>query len=167
MQIPVSKQAVESDSPDFPSLLKPLPSLPAVQINASRHRLILYRCSYLLFTLSVLSAFYPFVREQYVWAFGVIVTSGGLWAMYRREMAKDLAGSLSFVGNQWVFDQASGRYQLELAGEVVCWPWIIILPFRATNGRKSRRLLIFNDALSKADNVRLRAWLRASLVPKA
>lgn len=173
MQIPVFKKVVDSlagkavDSPDFPSSLKPLPPLVAVYINASRHRSILYRCSYFLFALSLLFAFYPFVLEQPAWILGVIVSIYGLWVLYHREMKNDLTGSLGFASNQWFFEQAGSQYQLELAGEVLCWSWIIILPFRETTSGKAHRLLIFNDALSKEDNARLRAWLRACLIPKA
>lgn len=183
MQIPVFKKAVDNiadeamDPPEIPHSLKPLPPLVAVRLGNSRHRLILYRCSYFLFTVSLLFAFYPYILEQPVWVLGLILSVAGLWVVYRREMANDLVGALGFTDNSWVFEQVGRRYQLELAGEVVCWPWIIILPFReAISGerisgeatsRKMLRLLIFNDTLGKEDNARLRAWLRACLVPKA
>ncbi|MEN0035935.1 MAG: protein YgfX [Cellvibrio sp.] len=183
MQIPVFKKAVDSiadeamDSPDAPHSLKPLPPLVAVRLGNSCHRLILYRCSYFLFVVSLLFAFYPYILEQPVWVLGLMLSVVGLWLMYRREMTNDLVGSLGFADNTWVFEQGGRRYQLELVGEVVCWPWIIILPFREviasenisreTTGKKTRRLLIFNDTLCKEDNARLRAWLRACLVPKA
>jgi hypothetical protein len=183
VQIPVFKKAVDNiadeaiDSPDVPHSLKPLPPLVAVRLGSSRHRLILYRCSYFLFAVSLLFAFYPYILEQPVWVLGLILSVVGLWVIYRKEMANDLVGSLGFADNSWVFEQAGRRYQLELSGDVVCWPWIIILPFRETTigervsgettSKKARRLLILNDALGKEDNARLRAWLRACLVPKA
>jgi hypothetical protein len=173
VQIPVFKKAVDAiankvvSPSDLPSSSKSLPSLAAVRINFSGHRLVLYRCSYFVFALSLLFAFYPYVREQFVWGLVLIVFLYGVWALYRKEMESDVIGTLGFADDQWFFEQAGSRCQLKLAGEVLCWPWIIILPFRETTTRKSRRLLIFNDALSREDNARLRAWLRACLVPKA
>jgi hypothetical protein len=167
VQIPVFKKAVDNNSPDLIPSLKPLPLLVAVRINTSLRRSILYRCTYCIFALSILFAFYPFAREQPAWLFGVTMCIYGLWKMYRNEATAARTGSLGFVGNNWVFEHPNGRSQLELKGEVLCWPWIIILPFREFTNGKMRRLVIFSDAISKEDNARLRAWLRASLIPKA
>lgn len=82
-------------------------------------------------------------------------------------MKSELTGALGFAGNQWVFEQVGKSLRLELSGEVLCWPWLIIMPFKDMLSGKSRRVVLFGDSLSREDNTRLRAWLRASLIPKA
>lgn len=168
MQIPVFKKAADTEtSIADSSVLKPLPMLAAVCINPSRLALLLYRCSYSVFALSLLLVFYPFVIEQPFWVLALILCWGGLWIVYRREIKNCVTGALSFSGNHWVLAQDCGTSQLELAGEVLCWSWLIILPLRESATGKARRLLVFGDALSKEDSTSLRRWLRACLTPKA
>lgn len=168
MQIPVFNKAADTEnSVAVSSVLKPLPMLVAVYINHSRFALLLYRCSYGLFALSLLLVFYPYIIQQPFWALGLILGWVGLWLMYQREIKSCVTGALSFSGNHWVFEQDGQTCQLELAGEVLCWSWLIILPLRETATGKARRLLIFRDALSKDHNASLRRWLRACLTPKA
>jgi len=164
VQIPVFKKAVDTD---VISALKPLPLLAAVCINNSRFALLLYRCSYCLFALSLLLVFYPFIIERPFWVLGLVLCWGGLWVVYRREIKRCVTGALSFSGSYWVLEQDDCTCQLELAGEVLCWSWLIILPLRETSTGKARRLSVFGDALSKEDNASLRRWLRACLTPKA
>lgn len=168
VQIPVFNKAADTEnSIADPSALKPLPMLAAVHINNSRFALLLYRCSYSLFALSLLLVFYPYIIEQPFWVLGLILCWVGLWLVYQRESKSRVTGALSFSGNHWVFEQAGQACQLELAGEVLCWSWLVILPLRETATGKTRRLLVFDDALDKHDNASLRRWLRACLTPKA
>ncbi|MDO8345919.1 MAG: protein YgfX [Cellvibrio sp.] len=168
MQIPVFNKAADTENRVADSsVLKPLPLLAAVCINNSRFALLLYRCSYGLFALSLLLVFYPYIIEQPFWVLGLVLCWSGLWLVYRREIKSCVAGALSFSGNHWVLEQEGCTCQLELAGEVLCWSWLIILPLRETATGKARRLLVFADALSKDDNASLRRWLRACLTPKA
>lgn len=168
MQIPAFKKAVDIDNPAAStSVLKPLPPLAAVQINHSRLGSLLYCCSYSAFALSLLWVFIPFVIEQLLWLLGLIICWGGLWWAYRQQLKHCPTGALGFQANNWVFEQKGRSDQLELAGEVLCWRWLIILPLRNIASGKIRRLLLFSDALSPSDNARLRRWLRACLTPKA
>lgn len=168
MQIPVFKKAADTDnSVADSSVLKPLPMLAAVCINHSRLALLLYRCTYSVFALSLLLVLYPFIIEQPFWVLGLIFGWGGLWLVYRREIKSCPTGTLSFSSNHWVFERDGRTCQLELAGEVLCWSWLIMLPLRETTTGKTRRLLVFGDALSKQDSASLRRWLRACLTPKA
>lgn len=166
MQILASKKAVDSsNSSDF--TLKPPPHLAAVSIKISFHRLIIFRTSYFLFALCLGLAFYPFILDRLLWIFPAILSTCVLWVLYCREMKSELTGALGFAGNQWVFEQLGKSSRLELSGEVLCWPWLIIMPFKDMLSGKSRRVVLFGDSLSREDNTRLRAWLRASLIPKA
>lgn len=168
MQIPVFKKATDTDNGVADSsVLKPLPGLAAVCISNSRFALLLYRYSYGVFALSLLLVLYPFIVEQPFWFSGLVLCWLGLWLLYRREINNCVAGALSYSGNHWVFEQDGRTCQLKLAGEVLCWSWLIILPLRETASGKIRRLLIFGDVLNKDDNARLRRWLRACLTPKA
>jgi hypothetical protein len=168
VQIPAFKKAVDTDNlVASSSVLKPLPLLMAVHINKSRFGALLYRGSYSVFALSLLLALYPFIVEQPFWLSGLILCWSGLWLVYRRETKGCVTGALSFSGTHWLLEQEDHICQLELADEVLCWPWLIILPLRETVGGKIRRVLIFGDALNRDDNARLRRWLRACLTPKA
>lgn len=168
MQIPAFKKAVDTDSiAADSSVLKPLPLLAAVYINHSRFGVQLYRCSYAVFALSLLLVFYPFIREQPLWLFGLTLCWGGLWLVYRWEIKRCVTGKLGFSGNYWLLEQNGRTYQLELAGEVLCWSWLIILPLREIASDKLRRVLVFGDAVNKDDNARLRRWLHACLTPRA
>ncbi len=167
MQIPVFKQTVDTNGiAADSSALKPLPLLAAVHINNSRFGFLLYRCSYAVFALSLLLVFHPFIVEQALWLVVLLLCWSGLWRMYWREAKGSATGALSFSGNCWLLEQDGCTCQLELAGEVLCWSWLIILPFRDIEGGKTRRLLLFGDAVNKEDNARLRRWLRACLTPK-
>lgn len=168
MQIPAFKKAVDTDEITAdPSVLKPLPLLAAVHINNSRFALLLYRCSYGLFALSLLLVFCPYIIDQPFWVLGLVFCWSGLWLTYRREISSCATGALSFSGNHWFFEQEGRTCQSELAGEVLCWSWLIILPLRETATGKARRLCVLGDALSKEDNASLRRWLRACLTPNA
>jgi hypothetical protein len=168
VQTPAFKKAVDTDviTADS-SVLKPLPMLAAVYINHSRFGVLLYRCSYAVFALSLLLVFYPFISEQPLWLFGLTLCWGGVWLVYRRESRRCVTGALSYSGDHWLLEQDGSTYQLTLAGDVLCWPWLIILPLREIASGKIRWILIFGDALNKDDNARLRRWLRACLTPKA
>ncbi len=168
MQIPVFKKAVDTNliTADS-SVLKPLPRLAAVSINRSRLGSLLYFCSYGAFAASLLLVFYPFIIEQALWGLALLLCWGGVWWAYHQTNGHFVVGALSFADNYWLLEQAGRSSQLNLAGEVLCWSWLIILPLRDTEGGKACRLLLFSDALSKNDNARLRRWLRACLTPKA
>lgn len=173
MQIPVFKKVADNDDLAVnPSALAPLPALAAVQLNNSRYGSLLYRCSYALFAVSLLFVFYPFMLARPIWLLGLAVCWCGLWWAYRKQNNNGVTGLLGFCDNHWQLEQNGRTCQLELAGEVLCWSWLMVLPLREIacdsghNTRKIKRLVIFSDALSKADNARLRRWLRACLIPK-
>lgn len=166
VQTPVFKKAIDTDSFDESIALKPLPAL-VVSINISGFALHFYRSSYALIALSLLLVFYPFILNQPFWLLGLILCWSGLWLAHRREIDACVTGTLSYSDQYWQFEQNGCTCRLELAGEVLCWSWLIILPLRETETAKSRRLLIFSDALNKEDNASLRRWLRACLIPKA
>ena len=176
VQIPDFNKAADNAYPAAATPdLKPLPTLAAVQLNNSRFGLGLYRCSYAVFALSLLLVFYPFVLAQPIWLLALAICWCGLWLAYRQQQRSGVIGLLGFCDNHWQLEEDSCTRQLELAGEILCWSWLIVLPLReiayptshGRNRRKIRQLVIFSDALSKEDNARLRRWLRACLIPKA
>lgn len=167
MQTPVFKKAADRDS--FPadiSATKPLPTLAAVHIDISRLGLLVCRFGYAVFALSLLWVFYPFIIAQPLYLVGLVLCSAGLWWGYLQQLKYCTTGTLEFVQGHWCFERVGQHYQLELAAEVLCWSWVIILPLRDIASGKTQRLVIFSDALSRSDNARLRRWLRACLVPK-
>lgn len=152
------------------SPLKPLPPLAAVYIAQSRFAVLLYRCGYGAFALSLLLVFYPFVIAQPFWLLGLILCYAGLWWAYHQQLKSCITCTIRFADGSWWLEQDGNCSQMELAGDVLCWSWLIILPLRnaandSTKG-KVQRVMVFNDALSSSDNARLRRWLRACLVPK-
>lgn len=168
MQIPVFKKAADSHLvPADSSALKPLPPLAAVALNSSRFGVLLYRYSYGAFAASLLLVFSPFIIAQPLWLLALLLGWYGLWREYRKQSSRFVVGALSFSGNHWLLEQKEGTCQFMLAGEVLCWSWLIILPLREIESGKTRRLLMFSDTLNKNDNARLRRWLRACLTPKA
>jgi hypothetical protein len=183
VQIPVFKKAVDKDVLSATSnRSKPLPALAPVQLNHSCFGLLLYRCSYAVFALSLILVFYPFIFIQPVWLLALAVSWWGLWWAYRQKNTWSVIGLLEFRDGHWQLEQDGRTCQLELAGEVVCWPWLIILSLREITDHQASAshqsdakhktgdvlwLVIFGDALSSADNARLRRWLRACLIPQA
>jgi hypothetical protein len=177
VQIPAFKKAVDNDHPTAtPRDVKPLPALVVVQLNNSRFGLGLYLCSYAVFALSLLAVFYPFILAQPIWLLALAICWSGLWWIYRQQNKRGVTGLLGFGDNYWQLEEHGRTCQLELAGEVLCWSWLIVLPLReiandsagvSHNSSKIRQLVIFSDALSKEDNARLRRWLRACLIPRA
>lgn len=167
MQTPAFKKTVDADPIVVSaSALKPLPPLAAVRINDSRMGFLVYRCSYFTFALSLLLAFYNYVVDQPFWLLLLAFCLSGLWFAYRRQITQFVSGRLSYSGDYWLLEQDGCTYQHELAGEVLCWSWLIVLPLRDIADTKVRRVIIFGDALNKNDNARLRRWLRACLIPK-
>ncbi len=173
MQTPAFKKTadqalLESES----SSLKPLPPLAAVYIAQSRFAVLLYRCGYGAFALSLLLVFYPFVIAQPFWLLGLILCYAGLWWAYHQQLKSCITCAIRFADGSWWLEQDGNCSQMELAGDVLCWLWLIILPLRnvandSTKGKgEVRQVMVFNDSLSSSDNARLRRWLRACLVPK-
>jgi len=74
-------------------------------------------------------------------------------------------GSLAYENGLWVLRDKNKLMNCVLVGDVLCWPWLIILPLKTMDGC-SRLLLLGSDALEPADQARLRTWLRACLKPK-
>lgn len=164
MPIPVFKKAVDASS--LATGVKPLPPLAAVHINPSRSRIFFYRASYGAFAASLLWAFYPFILGEISWLLGLVLCWYFIGWDYRRQTQRDFTGALSFFDNHWLHEQQNSVHRLELAGAVLCWRWLIVLPMRNSATGQVRRLILFSNALSRSDNARLRRWLRACLKPR-
>lgn len=168
MQTPVCKKAIDTNLAIAAiSATKPLPPLAAVRIAKSRLGVLLYRCGYGAFALSLLLVFYPFFSAQPLWLFPLILGWLGLWWGYCQQLQKCVTGVLGFTNDKWWLELEERSLQLELAGDVLCWTWLVILPLRDSASGKLHQLVIFGDALTNSDWARLHRWLRACLVPRA
>ncbi|PUA26538.1 MAG: hypothetical protein B0W54_22575 [Cellvibrio sp. 79] len=164
VQIPGYKKTADLQAVSSSS--KPLPVLVAVSIFPSRWLLYFYRCTYLLLAACLLLIIFPWLITNIAWAILLVAGWWGLWRGYRYQQKDLFAGELGFESGEWLLKAVgvTGKYQL--AGEVLCWPLLIILPLRELDTRKCRYLLIANDSLSPVDGARLRTWLRVCLKPK-
>ena len=164
MQIPGYKKTADLQ-PVSPSS-KPLPVLVVVSIFPSTGLLYFYRCTYLLLAACLLSAIYPWLISNFAWLVLLLAGLWGLWRSYKHQQKNLLVGELWFERGDWSLKAmgVTGKYQL--AGEVLCWPLLIILPLSELDTGKCRYLLIASDSLSPADGARLRTWLRVCLKTK-
>ena len=173
MQIPGFRKKTADSTADAAHTSKPLPQLAAVVFHSSRFLVRFYRCAYSTFALALLMAFYSFIVAQPAWLILLVVLWWGLWRAYTRSLAQEPTGFLAFTGDngeggRWMYGSARAHTPefLQLAGSVLCWPWIIILPLRNPQTGKVITLPIFSDALTASDNACLRRWLHACLIPK-
>jgi len=164
VQIPGFKKTAESSL--IVSSSKPLPVLAAVSIFPSPGLLCFYRCAYLLLAACLLSAIFPWLVTNVVWLVLLLAGWLGLWRTYKHQQGNFFAGELWFEQGDWSLMAMGETRKYQLAGEVLCWSLLIILPLREVDTGKCRYLLIANDALSPADGARLRTWLRVCLKPK-
>lgn len=170
MQIPGFKKAVDSLS-DSSSSLKPLPALAPVAVSLSRQLIYCYQIAYLLLAMCLLLVVSPWLIVDPAWVIFLAVTWLVLWVGYLHQKINLFVGTLWFEQRHWSLQQdgTQGRKiikKYQLAGEVLCWPLLIILPLQEVDNKKRKYLLIANDALSPADRARLRTWLRVCLKPK-
>lgn len=167
MQTPDFKKTTNFDALTHSST-KSRPPLAAVSIHRSRLLVRIYQLIYGLFGVCLLIAILPWLAE-YLWSF---IALPPLWFallhVYRRQVSEIYAGQLWFEGDNWCAHpencEVIDRYSI--ADEVVCWSFIIILPMRDQKTSTLRYLILASDALSPADNARLRTWLRVCLKPK-
>ncbi len=149
------------------SLLKPLPSLVAVTITLSSWLIYFYRITYALFAACVCLVLFPWIIINPFWLIILVGSWCGLWVSYRYQAQTLFSGALWFDQGEWILKAdkcAPQKYQL--AGEVLCWSLLIILPMREMESGTRKYLLVTNDAVSPADRARLRTWLRVCLKPK-
>ena len=168
MQIPDYRNRQTDRALDFVTSLKSLPMLAAVSLRSSCYLRWFYRCAYGLFALALVLVFYPFIFKQIAGLVLLVLLWWGLYRGYRYSLAQEPRGTLRYSEGYWIFERAGGETlaSLQLAGSVVCWSWVVILPLRDSETGKSHYLPIFSDALTVSDNASLRRWLGACLIPK-
>ena len=168
VQIPDFKSHAVDQTSDPGTSLKPLPALAAVGLRPSYYFRWFYRGAYGLFALALLLVLYPFILKYVAGLFVLAMLWWGLWWSYRYSLSHEPKGALRFSDGNWIYEPTGGEIEmgLRLAGAVVCWAWVIILPLRHNETGKIYRLLIFRDALTASDNASLRRWLQACLIPK-
>ncbi len=153
--------------------LKPLPLLAMLVIADSVFLRRFYRLFFSLFTVGLIIALGPYIGDgrsavitRLGWFCLLVIAFIGLWGVYRRQDAAIPVGYLACDHGVWMLGEGNRSTRYILAGEVLCWPLLIILPLKSNAGYK-RLLVIGCDALTLADQARLRTWLRACLKPKA
>jgi hypothetical protein len=166
VRIPDCKKRADPGLLESPSTLKPLPEMAEVALIPSYHLQVLYRCSYCVFAIAVLIALYPYFLIFPAVLLLVLCCCWGLWRAYKHAVMLTVTTRLSFSSRGWIYTDVGSAQCLEITGTVVCWSWLIILPFRSVSTGKARLVLIFNDSLSIEDSARLRRWLLANLVPR-
>ena len=181
MQIPAFKKPTAdtvdllADGASGPSASasKALPPMAVLSISTSAFLRIFYRLFYGLFVLSLFIALFPYISDvntggvvRLVWLALLLGGCIGLWHLYALQCAAIPVGSLAYENGFLVLSN-NQKEQLNcvLVGEVLCWPWLIVLPLQSEDGSK-RFLLLCHDAIKPADQARLRTWLRACLRPK-
>lgn len=181
MQIPGFKKTTKTedlslsmtDAPLAPSL-KALPPLAVLSILDSSFLRILYGFFYSLFIVALVIALVPYITDkrsaliQNLGWLSVLLTSClGLWIVYKRQCAALPVGTLAYENGLWILQDGNTKAHYLLASEVLCWPWLIILPLKNVITGRKRYALLGDDALKPAGQARLRTWLRACLKPKS
>lgn len=83
-----------------------------------------------------------------------------LWHLrYRYRGRACEAGELAFDRGLWTWHSKGEIRSLALAGELLVWPWLIILPFRETTGPRRWHLVLLPDSADADDLRRLRVLL--------
>lgn len=161
---------------------KALPVLAVLSIYHSPFLCRLYQVFYCALALSLWLAIAPYLMDvdvtlisNVLYVIMLLAASGWFWRLYSRQSASIPVGLLTFQPNAlmapttgqgaWIYADVDGEKFYQLAGEVLCWPWLVILPLRSGDGG-TKNLIIAADALEPADQARLRTWLRACLKPK-
>lgn len=165
---------------------KALPALAVLSISGSSFLCRLYLMFYCTMMAAIWVAFAPYLLDAdtgivkpILCLCTAILSSCWLAHLYLRQKAAIPVGLLAYQaegGNYsgvvngfeegyWIFTGSGGNVKYQLAREVLCWPWLIILPLKNQAG-VIKNLFIAMDALDAADQARLRTWLRACLRPK-
>lgn len=180
MPTPASNKTVEPAAQlpvDYPGSAdnrsKALPDLAALVISPSGVLRFIYRTAYSLFALAITLALYPYLTDpdshtvqRILLLMLLVLFVLLLWYGFKRQMAAIPQGCLAYQAQRWQLTGAGIRQDFHLRGAVLCWPWVIILPLSELESGTKQTLVLAKDALSAADQARLRTWLRACLRPK-
>jgi hypothetical protein len=115
--------------------------------------------------LSFLWAFSPWLLRDYRWLLGLV----GIWLVLALSTVRiwrsrlDAQGVLSLTSSAWRWRDHRDEQVFALKGEVVVWPWLVILPFVNVSSRRKHTLILLVDSLSEDDLRHLRVWLRTML----
>lgn len=125
-----------------------------------------YQLIFVLFALGFISASMPWLLASLWWCLVGIAFLIMLWWCYRRQVSSIFNGRFWYEQGRWHLRSDLFCCRGKLSGDVICWPMLIVLPIRDDFTGKTKHFLICKDALSEADNARLRTWLRVCLRPK-
>jgi hypothetical protein len=166
---------------------KALPPLAVLSISDSSFLRRLYLMFYCAMVAAIWVAFAPYwvdsntgLVKSILYLCIAILSSGWLVHLYLRQKAAIPVGLLAYQATSgghsgvedgveegcWIFTGSGGDVKYQLAGEVLCWPWLIMLPLKNQAG-VIKNVFIAMDALDARDQARLRTWLRACLKPKS
>lgn len=177
MQTQDCKKPADIPPLDLPSNVVPpksLPSLAAMPVAYSVYLRRLYQGVYGALGVAVIIALAPYLLapaipgwHKLLWGGALCLLLMGLGFLYRQQCARIPQGVLAYEQGKWLWWEKGMCREWTLIGAVLCWPGLIILPFKDRAQDHKIYLLLCQDALSPADQARLRTWLRACLKPKA
>jgi len=159
----------------LPTAAAKTPLLAPVSFVPSRCLWRLKLAAYGLFALSFCGALWPFLNDHPALIVLLFMTAVWLGYLLKRAGQQRLAGTLCYSESGWVLhagvDKSLNHLQhqarcLQLKGDVLIWPGLVILPFVEIKTQRSLSVIIAVDSVGAADFARLRSWLRRRLVPK-
>lgn len=147
---------------------KLLPLFP-VSFAPSQNLWRLTLTGYCLFGLSLGAALWPFLGEYPALGLLLLLMLAFVFYSLSCKYRDRFGGILTYSEQGWIL-QISGdqqRRRLQLNGDVLIWPGLVILPFVDVRTQRVLRLVLAVDSVNAKDFARLRSWLRRHLVPKA
>lgn len=124
--------------------------------------------AYGLFALSFLGALWPFLNDHPALIALLFIAVAWLGYLLKQVGQQRLAGTICYSERGWVLHSGADNSarRLQLKGEVLIWPGLVILPFMEIKTQRMLPVVIAADSVSAADFARLRSWLRRHLVLK-
>lgn len=80
-----------------------------------------------------------------------------------KKHQKKTPSQISVKNSIWLIEYQNQRFYCELAADIVCWQWIIIIPLYCPQRQKILRIILLNDSLHAKDNAKIRRWIYSHL----
>ena len=120
---------------------------------------------YIAMLVFSLVALLPFLFTQYylllLWVTFVAAVGFTACKSYRKKNAAPIR--FEIIKNEWWLIKNQQTYSVSLAGEVLLWSWVIIIPVQEKLIRKKHYLIALPDSLSREEWRRLCVWLKTCL----
>lgn len=142
--------------------------LPPVIIQPSK---IWVRCQFFLFLCFINLGFFalvPYLLSDYAFSSTIILT--GIWTVIhwvffvyckQKNKINKYPIQISFKNGIGLVEIQDRKFYCELRSEILCWQWLVIMPFYCAETRKTIRVIIVKDSLKPQDNALLRRWIQS------